>query len=70
MNKPKYSPKVSTPIPPALVEELSKLFPDKSPALTKTDREVWWDAGRASVVAFLRMAMEEQNKAGTVLNPR
>lgn len=36
------------------IEALEKQFPDRSPKLTDTDREIWASVGRAEVVQFLR----------------
>jgi len=46
-------------IPPKLVQDLEKLFPDKSPDMKDSDREVWYKAGQSSVVEFLKMEMED-----------
>lgn len=36
-----------------LLRELEKLIPNRHPALSMTDREIWFEAGRRSVVDFL-----------------
>lgn len=41
-------------ISPELVEYLRQAYPDRSPALTLSDREVWFKAGQAKLVADLR----------------
>jgi len=49
-------------VSPALVEALEELFPDRCPKLHASDREVWYHAGEAHVVEFLRMKLEEQKE--------
>lgn len=42
--------------------EMTTLFPDECPKLTCTDREVWFKAGQAYVVKFLKLQYELQQK--------
>jgi hypothetical protein len=41
-------------VPLDLLEELERCFPDKCPALTAEDRDVWAMAGSVRVVRLLR----------------
>ena len=43
-----------------LINKLDKLFPDKCPLLTDTDREVWYKTGRRSVINYLQQTYDEQ----------
>jgi hypothetical protein len=49
-------------ISPALIEMLAERYPDRCPALTMSDREVWHAAGAASVVDFLKQLFAEQQE--------
>lgn len=54
-----------------LIEELNRLFPNKVPSLTFTDREVWYKAGARSVVDYLESQhalQQSQPITKTVLN--
>ena len=50
------------PIPRALMEELNLRFPEKTPLMTDSDREIWASVGRRSVIQFLNKEFERQNK--------
>ena len=50
------------PIPKALMDELNFRFPEKTPSMTDTDREIWANVGRRSVIQFLNKEFERQNK--------
>lgn len=50
------------PIDERLVSALAAKFPDKCPDLRTPEREVWMDAGRADVVRWLALKLEEQNQ--------
>lgn len=50
------------PIDERLVAALGAKFPDKAPSLQMTEKEVWFDAGRADVVRWLALKLEEQNQ--------
>ena len=50
------------PIDKGLLETLIKLFPDMSPDIRWSDKEVWFKAGQSSVIRFLRAKFEEQNE--------
>ena len=52
------------PIPERLVSVLAEQFPDQAADLEWNDREVWFRAGQASVVRYLRVRLEEQLAAG------
>lgn len=54
------------PIPKALMDELNLRFPEKTPLMTDTDREIWANVGRRSVVKFLNAEFARQNE--TVLS--
>lgn len=45
-----------------LVEHLERIFPDRCPSLTDSDREVWASYGRASVVRHLKALLKDQEK--------
>lgn len=45
-----------------LLEYLQRVFPDKCPDLTATDRKVWYDAGAVSVVRHIAKLHEEQRE--------
>ena len=54
-----------------LIEDLDKVFPRKHPALTDTDREIWYKAGQRSVVDLLQSSIEhgeEDEELPTLLN--
>ena len=38
----------------SLIEKLDKLFPDKCPLLTDSDREIWYKVGQRSVINYLQ----------------
>jgi hypothetical protein len=46
----------------ALVEALEKLFPDCCPDISLTDRQVWFAAGRADVIKYIREQYRRQNE--------
>ena len=43
-----------------LINKLDKLFPDKCPLLTDTEREVWYKVGQRSVINYLQQAYDDQ----------
>jgi hypothetical protein len=49
-------------IPADLLAELDRLFPERSPDLQQTDREIWRDVGRREVVRMLHARFAEQNE--------
>ena len=49
------------PINKEWVEELEKLFPDKAPDLSLTEKEVFFKSGQVSVVRFLKEQFLRQN---------
>ena len=44
-----------------LIEHLNKLFPNKVPDISENERQIWFKAGQASVVSYLKQLLEEQN---------
>jgi|TARA_B100001540_G_C15551335_1_gene526027 hypothetical protein len=49
------------PIDERLVAALAAKFPDRCPDLQTEDKQVWFNAGRADVVRWLALKLEEQN---------
>lgn len=45
-----------------LLNALKEHFPDRSPDLRWSDREVWFKAGQVAVVRFLQQKFDEQNE--------
>ena len=43
-----------------LINKLDKLFPDKCPLLTDSDREIWYKVGQRSVINYLQQTYDEQ----------
>jgi len=50
------------PIDERLVAALGAKFPDQSPTLEMSDKEVWFAAGSAHVIKWLALRLEEQNQ--------
>ena len=50
------------PIDERLVAALGAKFPDQSPTLEMTEKEVWFAAGNAHVIKWLALKLEEQNQ--------
>ena len=50
------------PIDERLVAALGAKFPDQSPTLEMTEKEVWFAAGHAHVIRWLALKLEEQNQ--------
>ncbi|CAB4140438.1 hypothetical protein UFOVP396_39 [uncultured Caudovirales phage] len=44
-----------------LIDHLNKLFPNKVPDISENERQIWFKAGQASVVSYLKQLLEEQN---------
>jgi hypothetical protein len=44
----------------SLIEKLDKLFPDKCPLLTDSDRDVWFKVGQRSVINYLQQTYDDQ----------
>ena len=61
------SPLVSL-LSPELLRELDKLYPDKCPDLSMTDREVWVAVGNRQVVSGLLTAWQEAHTDNIVLS--
>ena len=55
--------KLNINVSPELVSELKKRFPSKCPELTATEREIFFYAGKVSLIAFLELQVEEQTEA-------
>lgn len=45
-----------------LIGYLQGKFPDKSPNLSDSEKEVWFKAGQASVVKHLEVLLKEQDE--------
>jgi len=45
-----------------LIEWLEKIYPDRTPSIEMTDREIWVQRGNVNVVLKLRDLYEEQIK--------
>jgi hypothetical protein len=43
-----------------LINKLDKLFPDRCPLLTDSDRDVWFKVGQRSVINYLQQTYDEQ----------
>ena len=50
------------PIDERLVAALEAKFPDQAPSIQMSEKEVWFAAGRADVVRWLALKLEEQNQ--------
>ena len=44
----------------SLIEKLDKLFPDRCPLLTDSDRDIWYKVGQRSVINYLQQTYDEQ----------
>ena len=49
---------------------LSAEFPDRSPDLEWSDREIMFRAGQASVVKWLAQKLEDQTANAVIIEPR
>ena len=49
-------------IPLELLQDLERRFPDKAPTIGTSSEKVWYNAGAASVVRFLRHHYDRQNQ--------
>ena len=56
-------------IPEVLLKALEERFPDRAPDLKTPDKEVWFKAGQAHLVRFLRAQFEEQTRTVIRKNP-
>ena len=56
------------PIDERLVAALAAEFPDRSPDLEWSDKEVMWRAGQVSVVRWLASKLEEQQDSDLLIN--
>jgi len=50
------------PIDERLVAALGAKFPDQSPTLDMTEKEIWFAAGNAHVIKWLSLKLEEQSE--------
>ena len=50
------------PIDERLIAALGTKFPDQSPDISMSEKEVWFAAGRAAVVRWLALKLEEQQQ--------
>lgn len=50
------------PIDERLIAALGAKFPDQAPDIQMSEKEVWFNAGRADVVRWLALKLEEQNQ--------
>lgn len=55
-------------VPSDLLKELNSRYPDRCPGVLDTDREIWMNAGRRSVVQLLTQKFEEQNTSVLIHN--
>tara|TARA_S200002703_G_C3664188_1_gene203935 strand:+ start:402 stop:605 length:204 start_codon:yes stop_codon:yes gene_type:complete len=56
-----------------LIDYLDKQFPDKSPDLKDSERQIWIKAGQASVVSHLKMILNDNDQnilKQTIINTR
>ena len=57
------------PIDERLVAALAAEFPDRSPDLEWTDREIMFRAGQVSVVKWLAQKLEDQQTSVVIIEP-
>ena len=56
-----------------LIDYLDKQFPDKSPDLKDSERQIWIKAGQVSVVSHLKMILNDNDQnilKQTIINTR
>ncbi len=59
---------IKTPfISPELISYLDKIFPEKSPQIHESDREIWMYVGKVFVVKFLKNKLKEQEQSNNIL---
>ena len=56
------SPLTPPSIDPAVVNWLEKVFPNRAPRIQMSEKEVWFTAGQAHVVEFLREHLKRQSE--------
>ena len=49
------------PIDEVLIRKLEEIYPDKSPSIETSDREIWRYGGQVELVRMLRSVYNEQN---------
>ena len=49
-----------------LVDQLESIVPNRLPDLSWNDRRIWYEAGKRSLVDFLKMKYEDQIKTTIV----
>lgn len=59
---------ISAEIPKELVEELEQRFPQKCPKPTETTAQIFYYAGQAELVSYMRASYEEQNNTAININ--
>lgn len=50
-------------VPKPLLEYLQRHYPEQSPRISWTEREIWMKAGQCELVRVLEAIFEEQNTA-------
>jgi hypothetical protein len=53
------------PVPDELLQVLNTLFPERSPEIGETDRDLVWRGGQRSVIRFLNEKYRLQNETVT-----
>ena len=53
---------ITTPIAQTLIEELARIFPNRCPDPTDSDRDIWMKVGAQQVISYLKYAAEQQEK--------
>ena len=56
------SPLTPPPIDHATVDWLERVFPNRAPRIQMSEKEVWFTAGQAHVVEFLREQVKRQSE--------
>lgn len=49
-------------IPKELLDRLEEIYPERSAAVTDTEKRLFFEGGQRSVIRMLRMHYEEQNE--------
>jgi hypothetical protein len=49
-------------VPKDLIDSLNEIVPEKHPSISDSDRSVWWNAGKRSLVNFLIDKYNLQNQ--------
>ncbi|WP_157615849.1 hypothetical protein [Rhizobacter sp. Root404] len=48
-----------------LVKELNKLYPERSPRIQQSEREIWMEAGRRELINQLIVRLEREQNGGS-----